>query len=283
MMQKGDMLIVYHCSNPGRYKDKSANFDPYVIRSNFEAEAIKADVQCRIDYVHEDKENASDKIREKILNYAHGNKVDVLVLGSYGSKGHAHSKHGMERIGTSAFEAIRNAHCTSIVVKPTTKVPDPTDRDNHERASFLVGVDGSDIAHQGFLQAAHLCQREDKLITMTLGESIPSRSSKVPLCFRPEVIQERYSEELQEMGLGTEAVLERCPSGMSIPTKFIKVAEERDVSFLVFGSKGLSGSGAVLGSVANMCVKKARCGVVVVKLSSRDLRPGETLAGKGSS
>jgi len=78
-----------------------------------------------------------------------------------------------------------------------------------------------------------------------------------------------------------EALLERCPSGMSIPSKFIKVAEEKDVTFLVFGSKGLSGSSATLGSVANMCVKKAPCGVVVVKLSSRDLRPDETLEGKG--
>lgn len=199
MMQKGDMLVVYHCSNTGRYKERSENFDPDVIKSFFETEAIKADITFthRVDYVIEDKQNPSDKIREKILKYANENAVDVLVLGSYGSKGFANSKFGKERIGTSAFEAVRNARCTSVVIKPTTKVPDPTDKESPDCASFLVGVDGSDIAHQGFLQAAHLSQRKDKLVTLTLGETIPSRSSKVPLCFRPEVIQERYSEELQ--------------------------------------------------------------------------------------
>ena len=83
------------------------------------------------------------------------------------------------------------------------------------------------------------------------------------------------------MGYPGEAHLERCPSGMSIPTKFLKLAEEHQAHFLVFGSKGLSGSYAALGSVANSCIRKAKGGVVVVKLSSRDLRPAESLDGKG--
>lgn len=285
MMQKGDMLVVYHCSNPGRYKEKAASFDPGVIKSNFETQAIKADIafKYRIDYVFEDKQSPSDKIRDKIIKHSTENHVDVLVLGSYGSKGCTNSKYGADRVGSSAFEAVRNSKCTTVLVKPSTQVPDVTEPGNDERASFLCGVDGSDIAHQGFLQAAHLCQRADRLVTLTLGESIPSRSSKVPLCFRPEVIQERYSEELQIMGFeDSEAVLERCPPGMSVPTKFIKAAEEKEITFLVFGSKGLSGSSATLGSVANMCIKKAPCGVVVIKLSSRDLRPAESLERKGT-
>jgi nucleotide-binding universal stress UspA family protein len=257
-------------------------YHPDAIKADFENEAIRADVafNYRIDYVHEDKQSASDKIRNKILNYAHDNNVDVLVLGSYGAKGHERSNNGIEHVGSSALEAVKNAHCTTVLIKPDTKVPDHF-FGSEERASFMIGVDGSDIAHQGFLQAAHLCQRNDKLVTLTLGESIPSRSSRVPLCFRPEVIQERYTEALQEMGFGHDAVLQRCQAGLSIPAMFMKVAEERAITFLVFGSKGLSGSGAELGSVAHACVRKARCGVIVVKLSSRDLRPNEQLEDKG--
>jgi len=95
------------------------------------------------------------------------------------------------------------------------------------------------------------------------------------------VIQERYTEELAAMGYPGPALLERCPSGMSVPTKFIKLAGETGAHFLVLGSKGLSGSHAALGSVANACIRKAKCGVVVVKLSSRDLRPAEHLGMKG--
>jgi len=277
MMQKGDMLIVYNCSNPGRYKTMSANFDPEVIKSKFETEAIKADIamKFRIDYVHEDKENASDKIRTKVLAYAAMQKVDVLVLGSYGSKGT--KDKGMERIGSCALQAVTSAHCTCVLVKLSTPIPDGRD----EPMKYMVAVDGSDIAHQGFIQAAHLCQRNDDLTTITLGEYIPTRATKVPLCFRPEIIQERYSEELRNMGYNSTAVLEKCPSGMSIPTKFMKEAEDREANFLVIGSKGLSGSSAALGSVANACIRKARMGVVVVKLSSRDLRPEEILESKG--
>jgi len=280
MLQKGDMLLVYHCSNPGRYKEMAPAFQPDCIKGAFESEAIKADIcfNHRIDYVFETKQSPTDKIRTKILTYAHKNKVDVLVLGSYGSKSRESEDEGVEYVGTSAIEAVQNAHCTTVLVKNTTNVPDYKDA---TPASFLVGVDGSDIAHQGFLQAAHLCQRKDRLVTLTLGETIPTRSSKVPLCFRPEIIQERYTEELQLLGYGQEAVLERCPSGMSIASKFIKNAEERDISFLVFGSVGLSGRQAQLGSVAKRCVEKAKCGVIVVKLSSRDLRPAESLEHKG--
>ena len=120
--------------------------------------------------------------------------MDVLGLGAYGSKGYDHSKFGMERVGTTAFEAVRNAHCTSVIIKPTTKVlwvdvrvcladsaidlqvPNPyvAETGGEEHACYLVivttttatrglctvlsmsktqvGVDGSDIAHQGFLQ-----------------------------------------------------------------------------------------------------------------------------------
>ena len=53
--QKGDMLVVYHCSNPGRYKSMAQSFDPKVILSHFETQALKYDIAMthRIDYVHE--------------------------------------------------------------------------------------------------------------------------------------------------------------------------------------------------------------------------------------
>jgi len=149
MMQKGDMLVVYHCSNPGRYKSMAPIYDPKVILAGFSTEAIKHDIAFshRIDYIHEDKQCASDKIRTKLLEYAAAHHVDVLVLGSYGAKGIGN--RGVEHIGSTAIEAVTNARMTAVVVKPTSVIPQ-----GEETASYLVAVDGSDISHQGFLQAS---------------------------------------------------------------------------------------------------------------------------------
>ena len=61
-----------------------------------------------------------------------------------------------------------------VVVKNATP-----ERKPGEAARFLVGVDGSDISHKGFLQSSHLAQRADSMITMTIGETDPTRRFKV--------------------------------------------------------------------------------------------------------
>merc|ERR1711998_33639 len=97
------------------------------------------------------------------------------------------------------------------------------------------------------------------------------------------MIQERYNELLAEMHLG-EAMLEYPRPDMSLARHFIEASERPGIeaNYLVFGSKGLSGRRAALGSVAAYCVKHARVGVVVIKDSSRELRPREELMNKGA-
>ena len=120
----------------------------------------------------------------------------------------------------------------------------------------------------------------------------------MPVCFRPEIIVQRYNELLAEMHMG-EAMLEYPNHAIGLGRHFIEASEREEVSahYLVFGSKvslslccfrqliedvqGLSGGKAALGSVAAYCVKHARVGVMVVKASSRDLRTDEVLNGKG--
>merc|ERR1711865_524653 len=201
--------------------------------------------------------------------------------GSFGAKGQDKPGHvstnGLERVGASAQACVEKACCTVVVLK------NGQPERGQESARFLVGVDGSDISHRGFLQACHLAQRADSLITVTIGEPCPQHRQRVPLCFRPNVIQERYNELLAEMHLG-EALVETPDRESSLAKHLIKLSEDEKIAanYLVFGSKGLSGKRAALGSVAAYCVKHARVGVVVIKNSSRDLRPAEQLTNKGA-
>merc|ERR1719313_529550 len=279
-MMPNDKLIVYHCSNPARYADMSPSFHPDAIMATFESQAISLGhdpaslkgPDASIEFVIEEKQSATDKIRDKITKFASKAKVDVLFLGSFGAKGQDKPGHkqevGLERVGASAQACIEKATCTCVIVKSQTP------KRGDEPARFLVGVDGSDISHKGFLIGCHLAQRSDSLLAMTIGETDPTRRFKVPLCFRPEMIVERYNELLSEMHLG-EAMIEYPKPEIGLGRHFIEASEREGVeaNYLIFGSKGLSGRRAALGSVAAYCCKHARVGVIVVKESSRELRP----------
>lgn len=290
MMQPCDKLIVYHCSNPLRYTDMVASYHPDTIMASFETQAISlgadpADLKgptARFEFVTEEKTSPDDKIRDKICAYASFNKVDVLFIGSFGAKGQDKpgfvSTNGLERVGASAQACVEKACCTVVVLKNSQP------ERNGEPARFMVGIDGSDISHRGFLQGCHLAQRADSLITVTIGESDPTKRFRTPLCFRPEIIVERYNELLAEMHMG-EARLEYPAAGLSLGKHMCKLAEEDEniaANYMIFGSKGLSGRRAALGSIAAYCVKHSRVGVIVVKDSSRDLRKSEALKEKGA-
>lgn len=290
MMQPCDKCIVYHCSNPMRYPDMAPSYHPDIIMNSFKTQAISLGVDptalegptARFEFVVEEKSSIDDKIRDKICQYASFNKVDVLFIGSFGTKGQdkpGYATNGLERVGSAAQACVERCCCTVVVLKNCQ--PDR----GQEPAKFMVGVDGSDISHRGFIQGCHLAQRADSLITVTIGENDPARRFRTPLCFRPEMIVERYNELLQDMHMG-EARLEHPAPGVSLGKHLCKLAEDPqhniEANYMIFGSKGLSGRRAALGSIAAFCVKHARCGVIVVKDSSRDLRKAEDLHEKGA-
>jgi len=251
-----------------------------VCRLSYEGNRCKEE-DTLIEFVVERKTSQEDKIRDKIRNYAAQNEVDVLFIGSFGAKGQDKPGHtqesGLERVGASAQACIEQATCTTVIVKGSTPK-----RAVGDGAVFLVGVDGSDISHQGFLQACHLAQPEDTVLAMTIGETDVTRRFKLPVCFRPEIIVQRYNELLTDMHMG-KALLEYPQNNTGLGRHFVGISEKEAIAanYLVFGSKGLSGGKAALGSVAAYCVKHARVGVIVIKTSSRILRTDEVLKNKG--
>ena len=87
LLNKGDEIILFHVTNPGRYPDMSANFHPDSIKASFETEAIKADINMthKMEFVCEEKHEGGKRIREMIRDYAE-HHADVVVLGSFGAK-----------------------------------------------------------------------------------------------------------------------------------------------------------------------------------------------------
>lgn len=57
LLRKGDEMIIYHVTNPGRYQEMAASFHPDTIKSEFETHAIKADINMshKVEFVLEEK------------------------------------------------------------------------------------------------------------------------------------------------------------------------------------------------------------------------------------
>eukprot|EP00656_Telonema_subtile_P057389 TRINITY_DN9422_c0_g1_i1.p1 TRINITY_DN9422_c0_g1~~TRINITY_DN9422_c0_g1_i1.p1 ORF type:complete len:325 (-),score=91.91 TRINITY_DN9422_c0_g1_i1:65-1039(-) len=289
MLQRNDKLIVYHCSNPGRYAEMAPCFHPDVIMSKFETEAIKygmdpslinAGANPTIEMVIEEKQHPSDRIRDKIVQFVSAQQIDVLFLGTFGAKGQdkpgAVNKEGLERVGSSAQAAVERAWSSVVIIH--SRVPA---RMPGSQARFLVAVDGSDLSHKGLMAACHLAQPADTVLAMVLSRD--DSTGYVPMCFRPEAIAERYTELLsEEYKLGS--TLLESTGRKSVGRYLVDAAEREDVhaSYLVLGSRGMSSREAYLGSVAKFCMQHVRVNMVVVKEQSSELRPQEDLTLKGA-
>eukprot|EP00657_Telonema_sp_P-1_P012284 TRINITY_DN8769_c0_g2_i2.p1 TRINITY_DN8769_c0_g2~~TRINITY_DN8769_c0_g2_i2.p1 ORF type:complete len:249 (-),score=78.65 TRINITY_DN8769_c0_g2_i2:101-847(-) len=193
MLQPGDKLVVYHCTNPARYPDMSSEFQPEVIMESFRNLAMEYGLDAQelegenptIEFVIEEKSSAEDKIRDKLVNFARTNRVDVLFLGAFGVKGavkgSASLDEGEHRAGASAQAAVERAPCTVVVLKPSSPA-----RKIGADVRFLVAVDGSKISYKAVTQTAHLSQSGDTVIAMTIGRQ--TDSAEVPAHYRPGAV-----------------------------------------------------------------------------------------------
>jgi len=159
LMRKDDKLIVYHVTNPGRYKDMAPSFQPDVIKSSFETEAIKADIAMThtVEYVVEEKKDESDKVRNKIRDYASSN-ADVVVLGSFGHKSHSkvddEHKDSFSKIGSTTSTVTSGCDAAVVVLKRST-----CDLKVKGCNRYCVAVDGSELAHAAFVEGCTFMKR----------------------------------------------------------------------------------------------------------------------------
>lgn len=234
LMKKGDSMIVYHVTNPGRYKDMSANFHPDTIKANFETEAIRCDIAMTHDitFVCEEKKEG-EKIREKIRDYAAMN-ADVVVIGSYGAKRQAKdAKADFTCIGTTTAMVTSGCKAISLVVKPSSG-----ELAIKAQRRFHIAVDGSDIAHNAYKAALEFMKKGDFMSVLY----IETKSSKPG-----KPIVEAYEDDMQLNKVKGAARAFPAEEGKSIADQIVDIAEADApgedfgcCDVLVLGSTGLS-------------------------------------------
>lgn len=254
--RRKDQLFLYHVTNPDKYEDIPASFQPDTIKEEYEARSVREELlgmqaDLRYEFVLDSKESSESKVRSMVLDFAHAKQADVLVLGCFGAKGvrqhEGHSTGSRDKLGCTAMHAIQHANCTCILVKRDTTIPETVEEARKAPLSFMVAVEGSDLAHRGYKTAVALAQDKDSIDVVTLETN--HNAASMPACFRMEVIAERYTEENHMYCRNTGKVSPtKRDSRLTIPAQLCEIAAQNDATFLCFGSHGLSGdSSALLG------------------------------------
>ncbi|MFI0898062.1 universal stress protein [Streptomyces sp. NPDC020983] len=137
---------------------------------------------------------------------------------------------------------------------------------------IVVGVDGSDVAKRALRWGVHYAGLTGGVVTAVTAWDFPAMHGArwmPPSSSDAAALEERSRRRL------TEAVAEvqGAPGPVEIeaevrygtPARVLLDASE-GASLLVVGSRGLGGvSGLLLGSVAQHCVQRAECPVVVIR------------------
>jgi len=269
--RKKDTMWAYHVTNPGRYKDMPLNYQPDTLKNNFESLSIREEVSdcVNVNWMCEEKASVDSKVRDMICSFAHKKTADVLILGAYGTKGKqtwsGKSTGDRDKLGSAAYNAVHTSFCTCVIIKNDNGIAVNTEAAAKQHLKYMACVDGSDLAHDGYKVAAGLARRDfDPVVACTL--ETPQSINHIPHCFRPDIIVERYTEANQMYvtpGMGEVLAIQR--NRMSVPKQLCDVADTSGAVFIAFGSQGLSGGKAAMGSVANYALKKGHCCVIIVK------------------
>jgi nucleotide-binding universal stress UspA family protein len=188
---------------------------------------------------------SGDSPHQEIIAAANELNADVIVMGQQGRRGLARMM-----VGDATIRVMSAAGCSVLSV--------PVGAGMWENR-ILLGTDGSrfsDAAAASAATIAHCCAAPITVVSAL----VPSHS-------------ERRQEEGREAVARTTALLRQeglDAEGTTLPGEaddvIIRLAEEIGADLIVVGSHGRTGFGkALLGSVSERVIGKAKCAVLVVK------------------
>lgn len=185
---------------------------------------------------------------------------DIFVVGFHGRKG---PKEDPSVAGSTADSSLRSINCSSLIVKNKPLAAG-------EPATLLVGVDGSDGAHNAVELLDRMRRPEDTLLVVHIQD--PSdRGVSGDKKFTTEAVTARYTAYAAGKSNAVFQVLHKSTDG-NAASELVALAESKDAHMLAVGVDGLGSytSGREkLGSVTDAVVKNARCDVLTVKSGSR--------------
>jgi len=199
-----------------------------------------------------------------IVQRAEQRHADLVVVGSHGSS-------GVTRIllGSVADKVVRHAHCPVLVARHTPK-----------SGKILVATDFSDPSLPAVAAAGEEARRAGARATIlnsidlgpALAESASMAFGAPSYGFSPEVrkdlrdaVDGMLANALSRYGIEGDRFVAHGPAAPAI----LRYADQLQAELIVVGTIGRTGlPRLLLGSVAEVVVRSARCSVLVVRLSA---------------
>ena len=252
-------VVALHSADPGALKDSLEGylkkledevFEDLSSRSlKIKERGVKVEVSVE----------RSVSVSEAIIDKAHSDGAELIVMGTHGRTGF--SKLLM---GSVAEQVVQHASCDVVIVRNDAKVAES------ERGfePILVPVDFTDYSRKALDRARTLSSSEGAGVLMQHVVNAPIHPSfyagGITRMFDLDPkLPDRIREKMEAMADGPAELIvsEGNPS-----EEILKTAQERDVQMIVMGSRGLSGLDHVLlGSVAERVLRKAPVPVLVVR------------------
>ncbi|MDY6774516.1 MAG: universal stress protein [Halobacteria archaeon] len=204
---------------------------------------------------------------EEILDYAAGNDVDLIAMGTS-------AKSGRERfiLGSTTERVVRRSDVPVMTVRNGVGVGAESERNRIEEPpsydSVLVPTDGSDEARDAAEHGMGMAKKYGaRLHVVYVVDTELSQNADLPRSIVGGLKQggEKSLEELRETadseGLSvTTALREGTPYD-----EILDYAESHDVDIVTMGSHGGSSSGVMLGSTTRKMIETSDVPVITVR------------------
>jgi nucleotide-binding universal stress UspA family protein len=188
---------------------------------------------------------SGDSPHDEIVSAAEELQVDLIVMGQQGRRGLARMM-----VGDATLRVIGAAPCSVLSVPVGAAM---------FQNRILLGTDGSRFSDAAAVSAARIAHCCAVPVTV-VSALVPSHSEQRQQEGRDAVV--RTTAQLQKDGLDVD--------GQALPGEadevIVRLAEEKGADLIVVGTHGRTGFGkALLGSVTERVIGKAKCAVLVVK------------------
>jgi universal stress protein E len=190
-----------------------------------------------------------DRPDAEIVAAAEDINADLIVMGQMGRRGLARMM-----VGDATLRVIGSGPCSVLSVPVGAGMW-------HNR--ILLGTDGSrfaDAAAVSTAKIAHCCAAPITVVSALVPSHSEARQEEGRKAVERTTAQ--LNQELKQCGLAVDGVALAGEADDVI----VKLAEEKHADLIVVGTHGRTGFGkALLGSVSERVIGKAKCAVLVVK------------------
>ncbi|KAF6255956.1 universal stress protein family-domain-containing protein [Scenedesmus sp. NREL 46B-D3] len=238
---RGDRLVILHVS------DSTKTFLPRHLQpKHLESQYVEKgrSLKARAEWACHDK-GAGSSTCQALMALAQEQRVDLLVVGSFGRKGER-----VDMLGTVSDYSLREGHSSVAIVRSSARASPPGSR------RYMFATDGSRAAAVAFLTLCHqLVRPGDRVLLVSC--SYDHQPASGPDYFK------HYTAVAEKLQIPVETLSWRVERDQSMSTGLLQLVALREVDCLVCGISGYSQK--KLGSVSDEITRYALCNTIVIK------------------